>query len=59
MLIITIITKGSRRWRNSREGDTSGVGGVRVPECSSQGASKGSSTGSSSGTTVTKIEVYQ
>jgi hypothetical protein len=44
---------------NTFKGDTSGVGGVRVPEGSSQGASKGSPTGSSSGTTVTKIEVEQ
>jgi len=54
------------RWRRGGaggggacEGETSGVGGVRVPEGSSQGASKGSPTGSSSGTTVTKIEVEQ
>ena len=33
-------------------GETSGVGGVRVPEGSSQGFTKGSSTRSSSGTTV-------
>ena len=36
---------------NTLKGDTSGVGGVRVPE----GSSQGSSTRSSSGTTVTKI----
>jgi len=46
------------RWRRGGaggggacEGETSGVGGVRVPE----GSSQGSSTRSSSGTTVTKI----
>ena len=37
------------------DGETSGVGGVRVPEGSSQGSLKGSSTRSSSGTTVTRI----
>ncbi len=34
------------------EGETSGVGGVRDPEGSSQSSSKDSSTRSSSGTTV-------
>ena len=47
--------KGGAVGGGAREGETSGVGGVRVPEGSSQGSSKGSSTRSSSGTTVTRI----
>jgi hypothetical protein len=38
------------------DGETSGVGGVRVPEGSSEGSSKGSSTRSSSWTTVTEMQ---
>ena len=37
-------------------GEMSGVGGVRVPDGSSQGSSNGSSTRLSSGTTVKQIQ---
>jgi hypothetical protein len=40
----------------ARDGETSGVGGVRVPEGSSECSWKGSSTRSSSGTSVTEIQ---
>jgi len=58
MILMKIITIIKKIWRRGGaggggacEGETSGVGGVRVPE----GSSQGSSTRSSSGTTVTKI----
>ena len=47
--------KGGAGGGGAREEETSGVGGVRVPEGSSQGSLKGSSTRSSYGTTVTII----
>jgi hypothetical protein len=48
--------KGGTGGGGACDGETSGVGGVRVPEGSSQGSSQGSSTRLSSGTTVIEMQ---